>query len=462
MTCGILLTPIMATGGRVTLPIMQSATFYDGYLTSEIIDKDLDDGILRHANSLYSIKLNDSDLDFIGKNLILNLELFAQCDNYDRMGKVHLAFVPKGEEKYNYDDVERIEIGRFITPFMNKNYNPTSVNYSWDIPEVSYIFHDPEIRDNYDIWVETYLFGIPYDAQKKVKGCSDRNDVFSVSLNFSYDENSADDIVALALNHHLTPIYTTKSELYGNVNLNNYNPVATDEVGVTSRTFTFDTEKDYSDARLTFILTNHGAGPEGEEYNRRLHHIYVDGELLMSYTPGGVSCEPYRIYNTQGNMIYDKYPPMTEEEEIEFWEWNNWCPGSAQPIRHINLGALKAGEHSVRIFVPDAVFNLQDGDYRPSIYLQGMTEGTLDISGIRPNIDQTIKNASFERVGDIIYFSALSKINEVRVYADDGTLLLGEYNPGNSISIESIGSKNPLLIVIFDENGNFSTFKTVR
>ena len=63
-----------------------------------------------------------------------------------------------------------------------------------------------------------------------------------------------------------------------------------------------------ADAQIYLILTNHGAGDFGEEYNRRTHFIYLDGENILTYKPGGFSCEPYRRYNSQGNGIYGREP----------------------------------------------------------------------------------------------------------------------------------------------------------
>ena len=89
--------------------------FYDGY-NDNIFDKDLDDGILRHRNSLYAKRLTDKALDWFGLETRLDVNIRALCDNYDRIGNVSVALVPKGAETYDHEQVTRIELARFHHP----------------------------------------------------------------------------------------------------------------------------------------------------------------------------------------------------------------------------------------------------------------------------------------------------------------------------------------------------------
>ena len=59
---------------------------------------------------------------------------------------------------------------------------------------------------------------------------------------------------------------------------------------------------------------------------------------------------------------------MSDEEWQSF---SNWCPGDVIDNRIIRLGAMKAGEHSVKISVPEAVFPEQQGDIPVSMFFQG-------------------------------------------------------------------------------------------
>jgi hypothetical protein len=147
---------------------------------------------------------------------------------------------------------------------------------------------------------------------------------------------------------------------------NNYAEGASDEIGTTRKTLTFELTADVEEAQVVLITSNHGANAGGEEYIRRDHFVYVDDELVLEYKPGRTSCEPFRVYNTQANGIYGP-SAMTDEEWQSF---SNWCPGDVIDTRIIPLGPTTAGEHEFVIDVPDAEFADMQGDFPFSLYLQ--------------------------------------------------------------------------------------------
>lgn len=435
---------VPATAEEATLNVYDHVVFYDGY-QGEVIDKDVNDGVLRFRNSLYSTKIDSSRLDEIGDDLRMDVTIGALCDNYDRIGNVNLAFVPKGAETYDYQTVDRIEVTRFITPFMNKNKEPHEVPYTYEIANVGKILKDKDLRTKYDYWLEFELFGIPYAANTQVVGCANRNDVFEGTINFAYTplaekvEESGNVVV---------PIYIKYPEDRGNINLNNYNEHATDTLGVTTRTFEFEVPQNVTDSKIYLILTNHGANAGGEEYVRRQHLVYYDGDVVLSYTPGGVSCEPYRQYNTQANGIYG-----TSRSEISWKLSSNWCPGQAVPIREISLGAQSAGKHKVMIRVPKAEFRDKEGDFRPSLYFHGVTSGTLEAG-----IDQIWfegPEVKITKDGNILGFTSSEKVVEVTVHAYDGRQLDKIYYPQGSIDLAPY-SKGALILTFFTEDGRSS------
>ena len=222
----------------VEFPLFDKVVFYDGY-QSEIVDKDLDDGVFRLKNSLYSVPVSDAVIDRLGKDLSLEVRIGARCDNYDRMGDFNLALVPKGSVKYAYEDVRRIEIARLITPFMNMNRLPGQVSYSYSIPGVSLILRDPDLRARYDFWLEFELFGVPYAANQQVMGCADHNDVFTGWASLLTDDTPA----GADPRNVLVPIYSKQPEERGEINFNNYREEACDTLGVTTRTFTFEVDR---------------------------------------------------------------------------------------------------------------------------------------------------------------------------------------------------------------------------
>jgi hypothetical protein len=341
-----------------SVTVFDEILFYDGYAALvDLPTHPVPDGVIRHRNDCYAKKLTTDQLASFGNTMTMNVTVKAACDNYDRIGNVNLAFVPIGATSYNPADVQHIELGRFITPFMNKNLAPDEVPYTFNIDNVAKIFKDPAILAAYDLWIELEVFGVPYAAQTQVAGCAGRIDVFYGTLQFvSNDQPETGE------NNFLLPLDFKH-------NLNNYEVNATDAIGTTARTIVFNLPQALSDAKFHLITSNHGANAGGEEYNRRNHHIYLDGVHVLIYKPGGVSCEPYRIYNTQGNGIYGP-TPRTDSEWASF---SNWCPGQVIPIRSIALGDLAAGDHTFKITVPTAVFVEQQGYIPVSVYLQGTT-----------------------------------------------------------------------------------------
>ena len=347
---GLMLT---SKAQMISIPIYDNVLFYDGY--AGIVSNPTAPGVVRLRNDLFTKKLTPAILSQIGSTLELSVVITAACDNYDRIGNVNLAFVPKNAVSYNTATTPRIELGRFITPFMNKNIQPNSVPYSFVVDNVAKILKDSYLNSIYDFWIELEVFGVPYAANTQVAGCAGRNDVFFGTLDFITYEAATipNDTFILPLNFKK--------------DLNNYAVGASDAVGTTVRTINFNLTSPINNAKFELITSNHGSNSGGEEYNRRWHYITLDSNPILTYKPGELTCEPYRYFNTQGNGIYGSTPRTPEQ-----WQsFSNWCPGSVIPIREIALGNLSAGPHSFVISVPEAVFVGGQGYIPVSLYLQG-------------------------------------------------------------------------------------------
>lgn len=345
---------------QTIIPIFDTVLFFDGYAPLVPVNS-LPANTLHPRNDLYAKKLTAAELQSVGTTLTMNVIIKATCDNYDRISSVNMAIVPKGK---NYIDSTntKIELGRFITPFMDKNVKPDSVYYSFSINNIASLLKEKSVLKKYDIWIELEVFGVPYAAQKQVTGCEGRNDVFYGSLNFVTNE------AAPTQNYNVFLPVSFKKEF------NNYKAEATDTVGKTTRTLHITVPKNMKDAAIFLITSNHGANRGGEEYIRRNHFVYVDGVLKLQYKPGRTSCEPFRKNNTRRNGIYGR----TEKTDEQWQSFSNWCPGDVIDIRRINLGALKKGKHTVLITVPDAIFiDGKEGNFPLSLYLQGKTKRKL-------------------------------------------------------------------------------------
>ncbi len=380
-----------------TITIMDGIVFYDGY-AANVTNPPPPVGVIKHRNDLFARKLTSTELQSIGSSLKMRVVIKALCDNYDRIGGVNMALVPVGSSTYDPANVKRIELGRFITPFFNKNIQPDSVPYVFNIDNVAMLLKDISLTNNYDIWIELSVFGVPYAAQTQVSGCAGRTDVFLGKLEFITN----------------TPAPTQNSNvlipLFFNNDFNNYQAGATDTIGKTTKSITFNVPANLTDASFFLITSNHGANSGGEEYNRRFHYACFDNTLKLTYKPGRLTCEPFRQYNTQPNGIYGSGPKTPAQ-----WQaFSNWCPGDVIDIRQINLGAVTAGDHTFLIRVPAAVFVGKQGNFPLSLYFHGRTEGTVSV----------INSVQDEENLFAIYPNPTQKEFSVELFAEQGEITL--------------------------------------
>lgn len=331
--------------------LLEQVVFYDGYAAT--VDEPVPEGVIRHSNALVATRMTEEQLAKVQETLRLGVIVGALCDNYDRLGGVNLALVPKGAATYVPAEVDRIEVARFITPFMDMNKGPKEVPYEWQADNLVPILKDPEILAEHDIWFELMIFGVPYAANTEIAGCEGRIDTQLGSLGIY--TTSAQPAPKF---NYLLPLAISED-------FNNYAEGASDMVGTTRKTINFELPADTPNAQIVLITSNHGANQGGEEYIRREHYVYIDGKLAMQYKPGRESCEPFRKWNTQANGIYGQSPRSDEE-----WQsFSNWCPGDVIDTRTFNWAA-KAGPHEFVIEVPDAKFADMQGNFPFSLYVQ--------------------------------------------------------------------------------------------
>jgi hypothetical protein len=405
-------------------------------------------GVIRHRNDLNARKLTDAEIADIGSKLSMRVSILAACDNYDRIGNVNLALVPKDSTRYVPAQVARIELGRYITPFMDKNKSPNTVEYDYQIDHVAQLLKDSTLNALYNFWIELELFGVESAAQQQVAGCTGRKDVFYGTLEFF-----SEDTLAIQNNTVLIPMSMKK-------NLNNYQASATDSVGKTIRTLSFRVNDSLSDAAFFLITSNHGANSGGEEYNRRNHFVYFNDTLKLTYKPGRTSCEPFRVYNTQGNGIYGATP----KSDAQWQSFSNWCPGDVIDTRRINLGSLDTGLHRFKIEVPDARFVNREGYIPLSVYLLGKTSGMIDIPADTTNpIDTSIVPGPVDPLPNqaLVYPNPASQFVHVRqtgnfsvcVYHAQGGLIFRKENLQNNYTMDISGySPGIYLIKVIHDN----------
>lgn len=443
-------------------------TFYDVYAgTVSADDAPLPDGIQRINNSRVTTLLPEADLDQMADSLSLEVTIHALCDNYDRIGSVDLVLMPK--DSLTYSDcrhpkpnggyylgrlgdtdpaIRRIEVGRFITPFMNKNAQLDSVPYRWDVSFLLPMLHDRALRDTMNFWLELHVEGVPYAANQQIAGCVGRNDVFAGTLDLVSSRAVADDVVADDVASYVVPLVY---ERY----LNSYNPTHTDEEGTLAAHYRVHLDRPLSDAFFLMINSNHGANSGGEEYNRRLHYVWVNDWMAQVYRPGRTSCEPFRRYNTQSNGIYGS----GEMSDASWQSFSNWCPGDVIDNRIIRLGSVPAGDYDFRLLVPDAQFRGDEGYFPFSLTFFGLGEGRF--AGIDAVSDDGPVRTRLVFDGPMLTVDSPAAVSEWTLLDAAGRRLMVQPGPAVNVSVDRYPAGTYILLLLMAD-GAIETHKFFR
>lgn len=381
---------------------MENVVFYDGY--AQTSTQPTPPGIIRLDNSRFARKLSATEIANFQNTLSLEVTINALCDNYDRQGGVFFAIVPAGEE-ITSENKKTIEIGRFITPFMNKNVQPNEVSYQYELDHLIGMFKNQTFLQANDIWVEFFLFGVPYAAQTQISGCSGRTDVFQGTITFTSTTDSTVD-----------QEYLPKA-MWSRLRMNKTND--SDTPGTAARLFMFSNDENLVDAKIQLITSAHGAGTNGEEYVRRDHFVYFDDVQILTYKPGGLSCEPFRSLNTQANGIYGN-----TVKTASWWaSWNNWCPGDKIPNRQISLGNVTSGQHVFKVAVPSGQFPNDNDEIVLSAFIYSKDNATLPNNTVQfidyqvfpnPTSDVIQVNSSVEVTKTIVFDITGKQVKTVR------------------------------------------------
>ncbi|MBM4253589.1 MAG: hypothetical protein FJ146_16600 [Deltaproteobacteria bacterium] len=344
----------ISKGADARLVLFDNVTFYDEKA------KDLaptPDGVVRLSNFVVARRVTPEELENFGSDMQLKFIENAGCATYDGGNDIKLAIVPKTKpDSLENKDIKRIEIGRFFNPFTDKNVQPTQISYKFKIGHLARVLRNPELNKNVDFWIEAGMYNGTSDAVGKVAGCTETTyETFTASVELISNSRYIEEAKPFLL-----PLVPEA----GVHKIRSLTPGATDEPGKAKKTFSFDLAQPIKNASIFLTVSSHGAHAGGEEYNRRWHYLYFDGQEIKRILPGEPSCEPYRHYNTLVNGIYALPTFLTPR---------TWCPGAATPARRLGLGDLAAGKHSFTVDVPDFTPGTPEAqnDIPTSVYLQG-------------------------------------------------------------------------------------------
>lgn len=318
-----------------TMNVLSDLDFYDLY--GQPVNAKMPPGITALSNTEVIRQLSTSERERIGKSLAVKLTLKSRCDNYDRVGNVLLATMPKGE-KFDKEKCELFEMLRFITPFMYRNREPDHVPYEAQADQLVNVIK----QTDKDVYLFVTVGGTTGAGQAEVAGCNGSNITFNITVDFVCGKGNAD-------------MQQKGMALLDRYSIDNKEKTA----GKNSKQVSFELPDDTKATTLYMVSSGHGAAEGGEEYDWRAHVINLDGKEYARLDMNQ-DCTPYEIYNTQPNGIYTG--DMTKERR-------SWCPGGMVPAKIVNLGPLPKGKHTLKISIPDADFDKTDSKYYVSAYL---------------------------------------------------------------------------------------------
>ena len=291
--------------------------------------------------------------DTLSAHVFVELHQFSAGDAYDRTGSV---FLISPKDHPNFSDALRygiqavpgfrssdsvwyrgmismgtyvpaLELMRFFTPFGIGYYSrkvhisgypwKDSVTYRQDISDLA-----PALRG--DVWIGVYL------------GNYDKNG-HRISLQFQLYPGST---VTHQAHPWIRPLFNTVNlmEMAGQPYARFFQ---TDTLNVP-----FYVPDSSRNLTLRLISTGHGGWDGGDEFNKRLNQIFIDGKRWSSFIPWRTDCGTYRLDNPASGNFSDGLSSSDLSR-------SGWCPGSAAYPIYISLKNVKPGWHTCSLAIPE-------------------------------------------------------------------------------------------------------------
>lgn len=329
-----------------TIPIFRQQTInFSGESQS-------DQNTMRFANGTIIVKKVKFPVIANGSRIFADVTEQSNGDAYDRTGSVFLiptdgtiSFLDglkngiqalpvydNGNGKH-YQGVARtaaysplLELMRFFTPFGVKQYNylkyknkvwQDSVIYRQDISELSAALNGKEVYigmtiGNYDKGGHKASLNITIHSEQENK----------TPYNW------------------VLPLFnsTNVMEMAGQ----EYGTMFSSEKGLE---VTFNLDRDSKNTQLRYITTGHGGWENGDEYLQKKNTIILDGKEAFSFIPWRTDCGSYRLSNPASGNFGNGLSSSD-------YSRSNWCPGTTTNPILIDLGDMKAGQHTLRVKIP--------------------------------------------------------------------------------------------------------------
>lgn len=310
------------------------------------------DSILRFANGTIILRKVKIPTIAKGSQVFVDVTEQSNGDAYDRTGSVFMIPMDKkvsfldglkngaktlpiyenGNGKQyqgvvSTDDYSSlIELMRFFTPFGIKQYNSLQlkdkiweekVSYRQDISELT------AALNNKEVYIGTFIGNYDKGGHK-----------VSVNLTIHPEDNGVSKASNVISIFNTTNVMEMAGQEYGTMFNSDKGLVVN-----------FKLDKDLKNVRLRYITTGHGGWENGDEFVPKKNTLLLDEKEVFHFTPWREDCGSYRLYNpASGN-----FPNGLSSSD---YSRSNWCPGMVTYPVYIDLGDLKAGNHTLQVKIP--------------------------------------------------------------------------------------------------------------
>lgn len=334
-----------------TIPIFkqQQINFTDAIQNPS--ETNLENTTYRYASGtvvLKKVTLPDSE----NYTVFADLSQYSTGDAYDRTGSVFV--IPMGREISFLDALRKgkqvlpiytdkqgkeyqgvvetarylppLELMRFFTPFGVRAYNQRSqiagydwvdsVQYKQDITELL-----PAIKG--DVWIGVYIGN--YDGG---------GHTVNLDLNYYPKQNRRE-----KTSNWVEPIFNTLNimEMAGQTYATMFDG--------DSLTVHVNIPAGLKNLTMRYITTGHGGWGNGDEFNRKLNEIFMDGKKIFDFIPWRTDCATYRMYNPSSGKFGDGLSSSDLSR-------SNWCPGTTTNPVYIPINDLTPGPHTFKVAIP--------------------------------------------------------------------------------------------------------------
>lgn len=313
------------------------------------------DSILRFANGTIAVRKVKFPEITIGSQIFADVTEQSNGDAYDRTGSFFLIPTDKalsfldglqngaktlplytngnGKEYQGVVATEQynpvVELMRFFTPFGVKQYNyleqkdktwAENVLYRQDISDLLPLLSGKEV------WIGINIGNYDQGGHK-------------VSANITIHS----EVESKAQPTRIVPLFCTNNimEMAGQ----EYGTMFNNEKGLE---VSFSLDQPMKNAKLRYITTGHGGWENGDEFVPKKNTIYLNGKEAFGFTPWRQDCGSYRLSNPASGNFGNGLSSSD-------YSRSNWCPGTVTNPVFIDLGDLPAGNHTMKISIPQGL-----------------------------------------------------------------------------------------------------------